>query len=207
MGVVGDVQMRSLRDPPRPGVYYPFHQEVESYLWVHVRFQGPASAMASQLRTAVASVDGQVPITQVTELQSALARSLSETRTFGLVVSIFAGLALALSVVGLYGLISYGVSQRTREMGIRLALGAPGDHMVRLVLGRGFLLSGFGLFLGLGVAVAVGKALEGVLFGVGGDNLPALLGSGVLLLTVGLLAAWIPARRASRVDATVSLRE
>jgi ABC-type antimicrobial peptide transport system permease subunit len=163
--------------------------------------------MASQLRTAVASVDGQVPITQVTELQSALARSLSETRTFGLVVSIFAGLALALSVVGLYGLISYGVSQRTREMGIRLALGAPGDHMVRLVLGRGFLLSGFGLFLGLGVAVAVGKALEGVLFGVGGDNLPALLGSGVLLLTVGLLAAWIPARRASRVDATVSLRE
>jgi predicted permease len=207
VGVVGDVQMRSLRDPPRPGVYYPFHQEVESYLWVHVRFQGPASAMASQLRTAVASVDGQVPITQVTELQSALARSLSETRTFGLVVSIFAGLALALSVVGLYGLISYGVSQRTREMGIRLALGAPGDHMVRLVLGRGFLLSGFGLFLGLGVAVAVGKALEGVLFGVGGDNLPALLGSGVLLLTVGLLAAWIPARRASRVDATVSLRE
>jgi len=207
VGVVGDVQMRSLRSPANPGVYYPFHQEEERYLSVHLKSRGPAMSLVSGLKEAVAAVDPEVPVTGITDLRSGLSRSLSETRAFGIVVAVFAGLALALSVVGLYGLMAYGVTQRIREMGIRMALGAPGRELVRLVLARGLVLSGFGLVLGLGVALAVGQALKGALFGVGAANPTALAGSAVLLLGAGLVAAWIPARRASRVDAAVSLRE
>jgi predicted permease len=207
VGVAGDVQMRSLREPARPGVYYPFHQELETYLVAHLRVRGSPSGASSSLKSAVSAVDPEVPITGITDLRGGLARSLGEVRTFGLVVSIFASLALVLSMVGLYGLISYGVAQRTREMGIRLALGAPGDRLVRLVLRRGIFLSGLGLVLGFGIALAIGKALEGVLFGVAPANPLALLGSGTVLFLAGLLAAWVPARRASRVDAVVSLRE
>lgn len=207
VGVVGDVQMRSLRARANPGVYYPFHQEEESYIWVHLKTRGPPASVVPDLKSAVSSVDPQIPVTGITDLRSGLARSLSETRTLSLVVAVFAGLALALSVVGLYGLISYGVTQRTREMGIRLALGAPSQKVVRLIMARGLLLSGLGLVVGLGVAVAVGQALKGVLFGVGAGNPLGLAASALLLFASGLLAAWIPARRASRVDAAVSLRE
>ncbi len=207
VGVVADVQMRSLRAPANPGVYYPHHQEVEAYMVPHVRFRGGAAAVRAGLQGAVAAVDPQVPITRITELKPGLAASLAETRTFGVVVSIFAALALVLSVVGLYGLISYGVAQRSREMGIRLALGAQGGRLVGLVLRRGLVLSVLGLVAGLGVAFGMGKALEGVLFGVTPGNPVALVASGALLLAAGTLAAWIPARRASRVDAAVSLKE
>ena len=207
VGVVGDVQMRSLRSPANPGVYYPFHQEEEPYVSIHLETRGAAPSVISAMKAAVASVDPEVPVTGITDLRSGLSRSLSETRTFGIVVAVFAGLALVLSVVGLYGLMAYGVTQRIREMGIRMALGAPARELVRLVLARGLVLSGFGLVLGLGVALAVGQALKGALFGVGAANPTALAGSAVLLLGSGLLAAWIPARRASRVDAAVSLRE
>jgi predicted permease len=207
VGVVGDVQMRSLRAPARPGVYYPYHQETESYLVAHLRVRGGMTGAIAGMKAAVAAVDPHLPVTRITELRAGLARSLSETRTFGMVVSVFAALALILSLVGLYGLISYGVAQRQREMGIRMALGAPGQSLVRLVLRRGVVLAGMGLALGMGAALAVGRALEGVLFGVAGGNPPALMASGALLFVAGLLAAWIPARRASRVDAAVSLRE
>jgi predicted lysophospholipase L1 biosynthesis ABC-type transport system permease subunit len=207
VGVVGDVQMRSLRAPANPGVYYPFHQELESYVVVHLRTRGTATHAIEGLREAVAAVDAEVPVTGVQDLRSGLARSLAETRTFGLVVSIFAGLALVLSLVGLYGLVSYGVAQRTREMGIRMALGASGQRLIGLVLGKGAVLSTLGLLGGLGVAVAVGQALEGVLFGVPSTSPVTLAASGALLFVGALLAAWVPARRASRVDAAVSLRE
>jgi predicted permease len=207
VGVVADVQMRSLRSRANPGVYYPYHQEEERYVWVHLKTRGPPASAVPGLRAAVSAVDPEVPVTGITDLRNGLARSLSETRTFGMVVSVFAGLALALSVVGLYGLISYGVAQRTREMGIRLALGAPGRRLVHLVMARALALSVLGMALGLGMAVAMGQALKGVLYGIGPGNPLTLLGSAVILLASSLLAAWIPAYRASRVDAVVSLRE
>ncbi|MGD2123731.1 MAG: ABC transporter permease [Gemmatimonadota bacterium] len=207
VGVVGDVQMRSLRAPANPGVYYPFHQEIDPYVVVQARVQGPPAAIMPALKAAAASIDPEVPLTRVTELRSGLSRSMSETRTFGLVVAVFAGLALILSIVGLYGLVSYRVAQRRREMGIRMALGAPNRDLVGLVLTRGLALSGMGLLLGLGVALGIGRTLEGILYGVGSSNLPTLAGCGVLLLLAGTVAAWIPAQRASRVNAAVSLRD
>jgi ABC-type antimicrobial peptide transport system permease subunit len=145
-------------------------------------------------------------VTGVTELREGLARSLSETRLFGTVVAVFAGLAMVLSLLGLYGLVSYGVAQRSRELGIRLALGAGGPTLVRMVLARAVRLAALGLVLGIGASLGVGRGLEGVLFGVEPTNPWALGTASTVLFLSAMLAAWAPARRASRVDAAVSLR-
>jgi predicted permease len=207
VGVVGDVQMRSLRSPANPGAYYPYHQSPSTYLALHVRGGGPVGRLAPELRRSVAEVDPELPLTGVTDLREGLARSLAETRTFVWVVGAFAGLSLVLSLIGLYGLVSHGVSQRSREMGIRIALGAGPGGLTRMVLIHAAALAGTGAFLGVGVALLLGKALEGVLFGVGAGNPIVLAGTTVLLLATSLTAAWLPARRAGRVDAAVSLRE
>jgi len=206
IGVVADVQMRSLRAPPRPAAYYPYHQEPEGYLAIHVRSPAPPAVAIEGIRRAVAAVDPEVPVTGITDLRQGLARSLSETRIFGTVVGTFAGLALTLSLLGLYGLVSFGVTHRSRELGIRMALGAEKGELVGLVLLRGLGLSAGGLALGILVAVGVGHGLEGILFGVPGTSAPILGASAVLFLLAGLVSAWIPARRAGRVDAVVSLR-
>jgi predicted permease len=207
IGVVEDVQMRSLRATANPGVYYPYHQAPESYLVIHLRTQGPTDALVASMRRGLADVDADLPVTGVTDLREGLARSLAETRTFSMLVATFAGLALVLSLIGLYGLIAHGVSQRSREMGIRIALGAGAEELVRLVLSRGVALAGVGIAVGIGVSLALGQALESVLFGVSAFSPLTLGGTAVLMLAASLFAAWLPARRASRVDAAVSLRD
>jgi ABC-type antimicrobial peptide transport system permease subunit len=159
------------------------------------------------MRRAVTAVDPEVPVTGIADLRQGLARSLSETRTFGLLVATFAGLALVLSIIGLYGLVSHGVSQRSREMGIRIALGAAAGELASMILARGAVLAVVGIGLGIGVSLALGRALEGMLYGVSPAS-PLVLGAAaLLLLAASLVAAWIPARRATRVDAVVSLRD
>lgn len=207
VGVVGDVQMRSLRSPPRPGVYYPFHQGRGSTVVIHIRTRGNPSAAASVLRRAVAAVDPEVPVIGVTELRAGLGASLSDTRTFGLLVTVFAGLALVLSLIGLYGMVSHTVASKSREMGIRLALGAGGGHLVNVVLRRWGALAVVGVVLGLAVAAALGKAMESTLFGVSPNDPVLVGGAGLLLVLTSVLSAWLPARRATKVDAVVSLRE
>lgn len=207
VGVVADVQMRSLRAEARPGVYHPFHQVADAYLALHVRAQGPTGAVAAGLRRAVAAVDPELPVTGIVDLREGLARSLSDTRTFVLVVATFAGLALALSLIGLYGLIAHGVAQRARELGIRVALGAGRGELSRMVLRRAAAVTAAGLVAGLGVSLLLGQALRGVLFGVSPTSPPVLVLATLLLGAMSLLAAWLPARRAGRVDAMVSLRE
>jgi predicted permease len=208
VGVVGDVQMRSLRAAGRPAVYYPMSQRYSSVMALHVRTDGGStSAVARALPGAVQSVDPELPVSSVVSLQDALASSMGETRTIATLLAVFAALALVLASVGLYGLVSYGVSQRAREMGIRLALGARPEGLVRLVLVRGLGLAGAGLGLGLAVAFGMARALGGLLYRVGPGDAPSLVMASAVLLATAVLAAWIPARRASRVDAAVSLRE
>jgi putative ABC transport system permease protein len=212
VGVAADVQMRSLRDRGGPGVYYPHHEGAASsgaptLLAVHVRTRSPAPAAAEALRRAVAAVDPEVPVTGITDLREGLARSLVETRTIGLLATALAVLALLISLVGLYGLISHGVAQRSREMGIRIALGAASGALMQLVMARALALAAVGTALGIGVSVALGTALQGLLYGVSPASPPALGMAAALLLGAALLAAWVPARRAARVDAMVSLRD
>jgi predicted permease len=206
VGVVGDVQMRSLRSAPRPAVYYPASQAWHTRLLVHARVADGTTGFDRALRAAVAEADAELPVAAVTELRGALSRSMGETRTIGWLVAAFAFLALALAAIGLYGLVSFGASQRVRELGIRVALGARRTSLVRLVVARGLAIAVVGVLFGLGVAYALGRALQGLLFEVGAADVSTLAGASMLLLGTAALAAWIPARRAARVDAAVSLR-
>jgi ABC-type antimicrobial peptide transport system permease subunit len=207
VGVAGDVQMRSLRRPGNPGVYYPLSQVYDDSMVLHLLAEPGQRVSGTAIREAVASVDPELPVSSVVDLKAALTASMGETRTVGFLVGAFAVLALALAVVGLYGLVAYSASQRVREMGIRMALGAEPRALVRLVLARGLVVSVLGILLGLGTSLALGQALRGLLFGVAPTDLPVLGCAAVLLLFTAGVAAWMPARRASRVDASVSLRE
>jgi predicted permease len=207
VGVADDVQLRSLRAAARPTVYYPLSQRYSSVMDVHVRTAGATAGVARALREAVAQVDPGLPVSRVADLQDAMVASMGETRTIGFLLAVFAGLALVLAAVGLYGLVAFGVSRRVRELGIRLALGARPEALVRLVLVRGLALAVVGLGAGLGLSLLFGRALRGLLFAVDPGDLASLgVASAVLLLTAAL-AAWLPARRAARVDAVVSLKE
>jgi ABC-type antimicrobial peptide transport system permease subunit len=151
-------------------------------------------------------VDPELPVTGIQDLRGAMTASMGETRTIAYLVGGFALLALGLASVGLYGVVSYGASQRVREMGVRIALGARPSSLVRLILARGVVISLIGTALGIGLSLLLGRALEGLLFGVAAADRTTLGGAALLLLLIAGVAAWIPARRASRVDAAVSLR-
>ena len=207
VGVTRDVQMRSLREGARPAVYYPLAHLYRPGMVLHLRGAAGSPPAPSAIRSAVAIVDPELPVAAVRDLREALTASLEETRTIGYLVGAFALLALALAAVGLYGLVSYWTSQRVREMGIRLALGAQPGALVKLVAGRGIGITLVGVLAGLGVSYALGRALQGLLFGVGAADATTLGGAAVLLALTAGLAAWLPARRAARVDAAVSLRE
>jgi len=207
VGVVGDVNMRSLRSRARPAVYYPTSQAYASSMGIHVRTDAPGGDMARRLREAVDEVDPELPVANVVDLRQAMVASMGETRTIGWLVAAFALLALALAAIGLYGLVSFAVSQRVGELGIRIALGARPGSLVRMVLARGLFLAGVGVAAGLALSVALGRALRGLLFGIGTTDGLTLAGASATLLVTAIVAAWIPARRAARVDAAVSLRE
>jgi hypothetical protein len=206
VGVVRDVQMRSLRSAANPAVYYPLHHAWDANLVIHARVEGPTGTAVRELRRVVATLDPELPLGSVVDLRVATSDSIREVRVFGLLVGGFALLSLILAAIGLYGLVAYGVAQRVREMGIRLALGARPESLVGLVLRRSLVVAGIGVLAGLALALALGKALGGLLFGVEAGSPPVLLAAAGFLFGTALLAAWLPARRASRVDATVSLK-
>lgn len=206
VGLAGDVQMRSLRERGRPGVYYPMARLDPSVVAVTIRTRAGGREAVAALRRAVAEVDPQLPVARVYDLREALTASMGETRTIAWLIGAFAGLALILAGVGLYGLVSFGASQRTRELGIRLALGAHPTSLTRLLLVRGVALAAAGVGLGLALSYGLGHALSGLLFGVGAADPGTLLLACTVLLVTAVLAAWIPARRAGRADALVSLK-
>jgi putative ABC transport system permease protein len=204
VGLVPDVQMRSLREAGRPGVYYPVAHAYRPRGVLHIRSAAPIAADA--IGRAVAAVDAELPVTGIQDLRAALTASVGETRTIAYLVGGFALLALVLASVGLYGVVSYGASQRVREMGVRMALGARPGSLVRLILARAGAIALVGTVLGVGLSLLLGRALQALLFGVGSADGAALGTAAAVLVLVAGFAAWIPARRASRADAAVSLR-
>jgi putative ABC transport system permease protein len=204
VGLVEDVQMRSLREAGRPGVYYPI-QHIYSQSGV-LQVKAEREISADEIRSAVAAVDPALPVTGIQSLRGAVIASMAETRNVAYLVGAFAFLALALASIGLYGLVSFGAAQRIREMGIRIALGAQPRSLVRLVLARAIGIAVLGTVFGVGVSMLVGRTLESLLFGVARTDGAVLGGAALVLLLVAGLAAWVPARRAGRVDASVSLR-
>jgi predicted permease len=206
VGVARDSRPRDVRDAPLQLLFLPAAQSTAWEMNLLVRTASQSPALIADLRRALAALGPDVAVRDVTTPQALRARSLLQERLFATLSSFFGPLALLLTAVGLYGLLAYDVAQRTREIGVHLALGARPRDMLRLVLKRGLLLVAVGIVAGLLASTALAGLLRRFLFAIPpGDPSTLLLAVGVLLL-VALLACWLPARRAARVDPIVALR-
>jgi ABC-type antimicrobial peptide transport system permease subunit len=179
---------------------------VRRTLTIVIRSAGDPRALAAPAREIVAALDRDLAVANVRTLDQVVADSVGERRLTLLLLGLFGGVALLLALVGIYGVTAYGVSQRTREMGIRLALGAAPGAVRWLVLGEGLQLAALGLSAGLALALAGGRVLRSQLYGVGSADPATYLALSIVLLLVAAAATWIPARRATRVDPAIALR-
>jgi predicted permease len=206
VGIARDSRTRSLSETPAPYFYLPFLQRYQPNMTLEVRTAGDPAAIISAVRREIAALDRDLPVQSGT-MEDALGLSLLPQRAGATLLGIFSVLGLVLASVGLYGVVAYAVAQRTRELGIRVALGAEPTDIYRVVLGHGVKLTLLGLGIGVGAALLLARLARGVLFGVSSTD-PVTLGSvAVILATVALLASFIPARRATRVDPLRALRE
>jgi len=206
IGVVGDVRHEGFAVEPGPEVFQHHLQKPWPQMTLVIRAQGDPSALAAALRQAVSAVDGSQALFDVQPMAARLERSLAGRRTsFGL-LGAFAGAALLLATLGIYGAIAQLVSLRTSELGVRLALGAQPAQVIRLVLGHGLKLAAVGVAAGLPLALLSGRLVRRQLYEIGPSDPLTLTAAALGLITVALLACWLPARRAARVDPMVALR-
>jgi putative ABC transport system permease protein len=206
VGIVGDVRQRSLGEGVSPHAYAAYDQWPIDELTVVMRTKGDPQSALRSARSIVAALDKDLPVYAAYTLESMVSRSLGQPRFYLTLLSVFAVLAVVLAAVGIYGVIAYTVQQRTRELGIRMALGASGDHVVAMVVGRGILLAVAGIALGTAGAFAVTRVMRSLLFGVSERDPATFIAVAALLAAVALIASWIPARRAAKVDPLVAMR-
>jgi len=207
VGVVGNVKHRTLNMQDTPEVYLSTSQIPMDSVWIVARthVSNPA-AITSAVRNELAAVDRNIPLVRVRIFDEYLARALARPRFNAMLLSIFAGTALLLTAIGIYGVMAYSVSQRTNEIGIRIALGAGKKSIFRLIVGQAMTLVGISLVVGVAGAFAATRLLNSMLFGVGASD-PITFAAIVLLVSaVAFIAAWVPARRAMRVNPIVALR-
>lgn len=209
VGVVGDVRQAGLYGEPRMDLYAPYAQERRAFVAPRdlvLRTKGDAASVAGAVRQAVWAVDKDQPISNVQTMDQVFAAAVSRERFQALLLGLFAALALVLACVGLYGVISYAVAQRTHEIGVRMALGAQPVDVLRLVLRQGMVLTITGLIIGIAVGSVATRVLSDMLFGVTPRDPLTFIGVPALLMLVAFLACYIPARRATRIDPLVALR-
>ncbi|HEU5180084.1 MAG TPA: ABC transporter permease [Candidatus Polarisedimenticolia bacterium] len=206
VGVAADVKFVGLDAEPFPADYEPAGQVAWGSTYLVVRARGDEQALATALRATFKSLDPDMPIPVIRTMQENISDSVASPRFRTLLLSILGGTGLLLAVIGVYGVISYSVVRRTREIGVRMALGAGPRNILRSVVGRGLLLTGAGLLLGMGGALALSRLLSGLLFGVTATDPRIYVLACVFFLAIALLACYFPARRAARVDPLVSLR-
>ena len=206
VGVVGDTRHEQLADAPDPEIYRPFGQADWPFAGIAVRTSGDPLALAAAVRNAIWSVDKEQPIDAVMTLDERAAASLAPRRANVILLSLFAGIALLLAAVGIYGVIAYSVSRRTQEMGIRMALGARGRQVTGMVLSKALTLTLGGVVIGLFAAVGVTRFMGSLLVDVGPMDGVTFILVPLLLCAVAVAAAYVPARRAGTVDPMVALR-
>jgi putative ABC transport system permease protein len=208
IGIVGNTKFRSLRQEPTPEMYLPLSQCPMPFASILVRTNTSSpSALTSAVRAELAHVDANVPLTRVRVYDEYVSRALARPRFNALLLSIFAGVALLLTAIGIYGVMAYSVAQRRQEIGIRMALGAQRSDVMRLIVGGGMRLTAIGVVLGIVAALALTRLLETLLYGVRPFDPPTLGGVAVLLALIALLACWLPAARAARSNPITALRE
>lgn len=205
-GVVGDVLDDGYDAVAEPAFFLPFAQIPRRRMSYLVRYAGDATPIMSALRGAVNRIDPDVPASDLRLLRTMMAESVARPRAASLLGLVFASIALLVAAAGIYGVLSYAVQRRTREIGIRSALGARGSDLVSMVLGQSGRLVAIGLLVGGVVAMIAGRALSGLLFGVRAWDPLSLIGATLVLGLVATLASWLPARRAVKIDPQVALR-
>jgi putative ABC transport system permease protein len=206
VGVVGDVKRLGLDTPVRIETYLPHSQATARAMEVVVRTADNPLAMARTLRSAVWEIDKDLPVAEVRTVEQAMSERAAPRRFGMLLLALFAALALVLAAVGIYGVMSYSVAQRTHEIGIRMALGAGRRDVMKMVVGQGMKLALVGVGVGLAGAFALTRLMAGLLFGVSASDPLTFAGVAALLLSLALLACLVPARRAVKVDPMVALR-
>jgi putative ABC transport system permease protein len=207
VGVVADEKVSNLDDKgDNPGMYVTNQQSPVYFQSLVIRAAMDPSALERAIRKAVHEINKDQTLTDIKTLEAIKSESMAGNRMESLLLSVFAAIAVLLSAIGIYGVISYSVVQRTHEIGIRGALGATTGDILRLILRSGMLLGGTGLLLGLGGALGLTRLLESLVFGVGTRDPITIAAVAGILAWVALLACYIPARRAGKVDPVVALR-
>jgi putative ABC transport system permease protein len=207
VGVVGHTAHEGLDAEPRIQYYLPYAQAGGRFMSVAISTTTDPQALVAPVRNVLREVDAAIPLANVQTMDELLERSFGQRRLSMILLGVFAGIALLLATIGIYGVMSYSVTQRTRELGIRMALGAERPRVLALVVGQGMALAGIGVAIGLAAAFALTRLLASQLYGVTASD-PATFGVVAgLLASVALMASLVPALRATRVDPVVALRD
>jgi predicted permease len=209
VGVIGDVKYDSAREDPLPAFYRPILQVQDSEAYsstLQIRSLGDAGVLAPAVRQVIAEVDDKLPISEVTTLREQLSGRLDQEKLLANLVSFFGLLALLLACIGLYGVMAHGVVRRTKEIGIRMALGAERRSIIWMVLRETLVLILVGVAIGVPAAIAAGRLIASQLFGLGAADPLTLIAASLLLTVVAVLAGLLPARKASRVNPLIALR-
>jgi predicted permease len=206
VGIVGDVREASLASPPEPTMYIPYAQRPASQAYFVIRTRQTPLAAVPEIRSAMRQVNPGVPLAQVKTMGQVLSVSVTDWRFRTILLVVFGGLALFIAAIGIYGVISYSVAQRTQEIGVRMALGAQRTDVLKVVVGQGFKLTLTGVGTGIVGALAMTRFLSSLLYGVKPTDPFTFIAVSLILTGVALLACYLPARRATKVDPMVALR-
>jgi predicted permease len=206
VGVVATTVVGAVGESPTPMIYRPIRQEYSPGVSLLVRTAGDPTPLLGAVRDQVQTIDRSMPLRGTGTIQQNIDAGLWAPRMGAALLSIFGGLALVLAMIGVYGVMSYSVTQRAQELGIRMALGAQTNDVLIMVLKQGMVLAVGGAAVGVTLAILLGRAVSTLLFGVSGRDPLTLVGVSLTLTIVALLACYIPARRAARVDPLVALR-
>jgi predicted permease len=207
VGVVGDIRQSALAEPAVPTIYVHNLQNSRVKTTLLVRTGGDPTRLANPIREAIWAIDPGQPITSVFTLDEAVSRSLARPRLLVVLLGAFGVVGIVLGAVGLYGIVASLVTDRRRELGVRLALGARPQDMSAMVIRRGLVLAGAGVVTGVAAALAASGWLRAVLFGVEPTDPATFAGTAAVLLATAVVASWVPARRAARLDPVETLRD
>jgi predicted permease len=206
VGIVRDAKYNSVREDVPPTMYVPYLQARASNPVVAVRTASRQLGAMKDVRTMVSQIDSNLPLTDISTQIELVEQRFVQERVFALACSMFGGLALIVAAIGLFGLMSYNVSRRTNEIGIRMALGAQRGDVLRQILREPLVLVSIGVVIGIGAALSSGRFVETLLFGLAPTDVATMAVATFVIVVVSCIAGYLPARRASRVDPMVALR-
>src|SRR5688500_2767150 len=206
VGIVRDVRYESLREPPPPTIYFPHLQREPEDLVFSIRTAGDPTIVMNAARAAIGAVDPNIPIVRIETQLSTLETRFAHEKVLAQASMLFGGIALFVAAIGLFGLMAYNVSRRTREIGIRMAMGAQSKEVLGLVLRESMLLVVAGIVIGIAASLAAGRLVASQLFGLEPTDALTIASAMLVMLLVSAAAGYLPARRAARVDPMVALR-